>query len=448
MAITFTVRTAPGALPLLGHTPRLRKGLLEFLAELPAQGDLVEIRVGAWRGYVACHPDLVQQMLRDDATFDRGGPIFEKARAAVGNGLVTCPRSEHRQQRRLLQPAFGRDRIKAYAPVMTEQIATELDGWREGQILRVCDQTRALVTRVLARSLFTTDWGASTAVEQSLDEIMRGLYWSLITPSRLPVPGGARYRRALTRTRAATARAVREHRCLGTGQADLLTTLLAARDGKGRPLAEVEIHDQILTVLMAGIETTSNALAWSLDLLAHHPAIQQRLHAEATTVLGNRTATWDDLPRLDLATRVMTEALRLYPPGWIFTRITSRPTEIAGRLLPAGTIAAYSPYLVHHRRDLYPAPDSFDPDRWPQGQGVPLSGRGWVAFGAGARKCLGDAYAQTLARLTLSSIAARWQVEPTTSAPTRPGPRITLAPTGLRLRLRRRPTERGADAPA
>ncbi|MFE4669517.1 cytochrome P450 [Streptomyces sp. NPDC056716] len=433
--------TAPGALPLLGHALKLRSAerLLGFMASLPAHGDLVQVRIGRWRGYVVCHPDLVHQVLVDDSVFDKGGRLFDKVREVLGNGVGTCPHREHRQQRRSLQPAFHRDRLPAYAEVMTEQIADLLSSWRDGQSIDVVTQMRTLSSRTLARTLFTAEYAseAVAAMEQSLPDLMRGIYRHLFTPSavlqRLPTPVNRRFQRAMIRTRSAVIRAARDYRAAGQDHGDLFSTLLTARDEHGRPLTDTQICDQIVTVMMAGIDTTANALAWSLHLLTEHPGIWQRLHTEADRVLDGRAATWTDLPRLDLTTRVLTETLRLNPPVWTFTRATTTDTDSAGHPLPAGTTVIISPYVIHRRPDLYPDPERFDPDR-------PLSAprHASIPFGGGAHRCIGDTYAVTLATLTLSTLASRWHLEATTRQPVSPAPHATLVPKSLHLRVRSR----------
>lgn len=433
---------APGALPLIGHLIPLLRDPLRFLTSLPAHGDLVQIRIGPRRAYVVCHPDLTHQILLHDRTFDKGGPLYKGAREAAGNNLATCLHDDHRRQRPLVQPAFSRDRISAYAAVMTEDITALVNSWHDDQIIDVPAQMHDLTRRTAARTLFTAGHAApaATIMVESLDDILHGVYRHLIVPlpflRHLPTPGYRRYQRARSQTRAAVARTVHAYRRDGTDHGDLLSALLNARDIDGRPLSDDEIHDQVLTMLLAGIETTATLLAWALDLLACHPEIQQRVRQEAATVLDGRAATtFHDLPRLELTGRVLTEALRLYPPGWIFTRTTTHDTDIAGYPISAGTIVAWSAYLIHRSGEVFPDPDHFDPDRWLPDQATLPPRNTHIPFGAGARKCIGDTYAMTLAPLALSTITARWQIQPVSSTPTRPVPRMTLTPQDLRLRI-------------
>ncbi|MFE2547431.1 cytochrome P450 [Streptomyces sp. NPDC059355] len=440
---TWTVATAPGRLPLIGHALKLRKGLLAFVSSLPAHGDLVRIQIGPWWAYVICDPDLTRQVLFDDRTFDKGGPLFDEGRRILGNGVLTCPHEDHRRQRRLLQPAFHRARMPAYAQVMSEQTAELLDGWHGGTVIDVPAHMHTLVSRILARSLFASDsvGPASTLVEESLATILHAMYVRLLMPSsltRLPTPGNRRYQQALDRIHTAVDHAVQDYRSSGEEHADLVSELLAARDEAGRPLSDTEIHDQILTMLAAGIETTATTLSWALYMLARHPDVEERLHAEVDTVLGGRTATWADLPRLGLTERIITETLRLYPPTWMLTRTVTADTRLGGQLLPAGATVVYSPYLIHTRADLFHEPGRFHPDRWRADNTARPPRHASIPFGAGSRKCIGDSFAMTAATLSLAGIASRWRLALPSGRHVRPAATAALRPHKLRMRATRR----------
>lgn len=209
--------------------------------------------------------------------------------------------------------------------------------------------------------------------------------------------------------------------------------LLKTHDDAGELLGDAEIHAQIMTLLVAGIESTAVALTWAVHLLCQNPDVQERLRAETAEVLGTRTATWDDLPRLDLARRVITETLRIYPPGWILTRTTATEARLADAVIPPETTLIYSPYLMHHDARFNPSPSSFDPDRWlPEQEHV----RGaFIPFGGGARKCIGDNYAMTLATLALSTIVAQWRLSSVDQQLPHIEPRMTLTPHGVQVRV-------------
>ncbi|MFD8982931.1 cytochrome P450 [Streptomyces sp. NPDC059564] len=444
---TWTVATAPGALPVAGHALQLGKGLLAFFAGLPTHGDLVEIRIGPSRAFVVCHPDLLRQVLLDDRTFDKGGFVWDRVRQTLGNGLAACPHRDHRWQRRLMQPAFNRDRLRGYTPSMTEQIGILTDRWRDGEVIDVPAQMHTLTSQATLRTLLTADCVAPAAatVVETLPDFLHGIYRQMLMPTllhRLPTPANRRFNQGNARLHAAVSDAVRAYRQVAgehdDQSEDLLSALLAGRDQDDRPLTDAQICDQVITLLIAGIETAASTLAWALHLLATHEDIQQRLSTETSTVLGNRPATWDDLPRLELTGHVLTETLRLYPAAWILTRVTSTDTELAGQPLPAGTTLVCSPYLIQRRADAFANPERFDPDRWRADHTPRPPRHAYVPFGAGARQCIGDNFTMTLASLALATITARWRLDPTSDTPVRCSAAATLQPQSLRLRLHRR----------
>ncbi|MGC0416970.1 cytochrome P450 [Embleya sp. AB8] len=442
---------APGAWPVAGHLPHLMRAPLRFLGSLPAYGDLVEIRIGSRPTFVLCHPELARQVMSDGHTFDRLGPVYDGSRAAMGNGLATCLHAEHRRQRILLQPAFRTDHLSDYADVMRRDITAMVRRWRPGAVLDMVDEMFALTTTTAVHTLFGSGIGAHDLADlrDNLDVYLRGVYLRVLLPAMdsLPTPGSRRYRRSLAAWQAHVTRIIAERRAAGatgaddTDGRDLLGRLLAARDEAGEPLTEDELRDQVAVLILAGAETTSSALAWSLHLLAAHPEAEAALHAEVDAVLGGRVAEPADLPHLDRTRRVLYEALRLYPPAWALTRTGTRAVEVAGRRLPEGTTFLFSPYILHRHPDFHPDPECFRPDRDfadDAGTEGPWARSTFVPFGIGPTKCIGDDFAVTEATLALASIASRWRLRPASRSPIRAAPRSLLTPRTLPMRLIRR----------
>lgn len=437
------VGLAPGALPLLGHAVSLGRQPLDFLRSLPAYGDLVKIKLGPVPFYVVCDPDLVHQVLVDDRTYDKGGTIFELLRTVAGNGLATCPHSDHRGQRRLLQPVFHRDRLPGYAKVMSSEITAMLEGWTENRKLNVLATVNDLSASIATRTLFAADIDDVTSEELrlSIDAVMVGMMRRMLLPwpflHRLPTPGNRRFDQARKQLRQYVAQLTTDYRRAGVDHSDLLSILLAVRDENGRGLTDAEIHDQVFTFYLASSETVAATLAWSLYLLGRNPDIRERLHEEVDTVLTGRIAEYDDIPNLDLTRRVLMESLRLYSPGWMFTRVTTTVSELAGYRVPAGAIVVYSPHMVQHRADLFPDPERFDPDRW-RDDSARLPRGTFTAFGGGARKCIGESFALIEATLALASIVARWRLDPLPGAHARLSPRFSSMSRSLPMSVRRR----------
>ncbi|MGW5383244.1 cytochrome P450 [Nocardia sp. NPDC003963] len=444
-----TVPSAPGAARLSGHIVPLLRDPLAFLSSLASTGSaLVRIRIGPGDAVIVCDPDLADRVLRDDRTFDKGGPLFDVARRAVGDNVITCPHSMHRRQRGSIRQTFGRARLTRYGRAMTAEVDAVTAGWYDGQVVDMSAETLRLATRTVTATMFSGTL-APHIRERALADVtvvVTGLYRQMLSPpllNRLPTPGNRRYERAHARLRELMMTIVAERRIDGTDHGDLVSAMLSARDpgetgpsaGLGDGTTDSRICDQLMAFFIAGSETTASALAWALDLLLEHPEIEERLHRETSRVLDGTAARYRDLPDLPLTGHIVTEALRLYPPGWLFTRTVTADTRLGGYDLPAGTSLVYSPYLLHRRGDLYENPDRFDPDRWDPEQ-PPIPRKAFVAFGAGPRRCAGDAFAVTELTLALATIAGRWRIRHRVGTRGRPAVAMALRPRELRICLR------------
>ncbi|MGW2228024.1 cytochrome P450 [Streptomyces formicae] len=438
MASLRSVPIAPKALPVVGHLLPLLRNPLEFINSLSAHGELVRIQLGPFTLVMICDPELTRQALVDDRVFDKGGPIFDRVREVVGNdGLASCPYSAHRRLRRLAQPAFHPARFPGYAKAMSACVEDVTGSWRAGQVLDVPTEMMTITSKITATTLFSAALPPSELGQVLVDvkTFFDGFYQRMfmVPPlDRIPTQGNRSHLRARMRLRAAFDEIITGRRAEGVDHDDLLSALIAAHDTEdGSPgMTDAEISDTVVTIFLAGTETAASLLAWALDLLARNPRIERRLHAEVDAVLAGATATHADLPRLELTHRVITETLRLRPPGWIFTRTVTADTRLGGHLLPAGSCVAYSPYLIHHRPDLYDDPEVFDPDRWDPERPQPPR-HALVPFASGARKCIGDTFGMTEAVLTLATIAARWDLAHL------PGDRRVRPALGLALRPRK-----------
>ena len=439
-----SARVAPGAWPLVGHALSFARRPQDFLAGLPSHGGLVQVRLGPLRAYVVCDPNLVNRVLVNDRIFDKGGFFIELTRKVVGNSLITCPYADHRRQRRLLQQAFSRERIAGYAAVMSQQLSELLGNWRDGQVVDMSTAMNRLTANVMMRTLITTTAGDSTIEEfnRCCQDVVSGVgnQMRILLPilQRVPTPSNRRFSRAKRRMRELTAGFIRDHQRGGAEQDDLLSILIAAHKERSSALSEEEIHDQVLTFAGTAVETIADLLCSALHLIGARPQAQAHLQAEADAVLGGRIATYDDIPQLAVTSRIISETLRLWPPLWMSTRITTADTTLGEYAVPAGSTVIFSPYLMGRRADLHPKPDRFDPDRWQNDYAARLPRGADIRFGGGPRRCIGDAFGATEATLTLASIAARWEVEPVGHVRVRRVLRATLAPHPLSMRLHAR----------
>ncbi|WP_078963466.1 cytochrome P450 [Streptomyces durhamensis] len=445
---TWRTGTAPGIFPLLGHGIAFYRRPLAFLNSLPAQGDLVEIRLGPQRAWVVCHPELTHQVLMDPHTFDKGGPLYDRLGKLMGDGLVTCRQPAHRDKRRLLQPAFRPSHLTAYTDLVTEESASVCETWQAGRTVPVTEAMTTLTTRVISRVLLSDSLDDTTTAEVRgcLADVVRGLFVRTVVPIdalfRLPTPANRRYRHALARLHAIIDSAIAERR-RGTDHDDVLGTLLTAARGAGEgpAITDQEVHDHLITLLLTGVETQALCLAAAFSLLARHPEAERRLHDELDTVLADgRRPGPGDLPHLVHTRCVVTETLRHSSPGWLFTRVTTRETELAGCRLPQGATVVYSPYLLHHDPSSFPDPERFDPGRWLPGRPTAEQRRALMPFSAGNRKCLGDEFAMVEATLALATIAGRRRLRHLPGqAEQKPRPGITMGPRSLVMVCEQRP---------
>jgi len=435
-------RRVPGALPLIGHAIPMLRDPLTFLSSLPAYGELAWIRVGPFRVAVLCDAELTRQVLLDDRVFDKGGLLVERGREVVGNGVGTCPHAEHRRQRRLIQPAFHPSCFPGYALVMTEQIGAVADSWRSGQTIDVLAEMLKITSATTARTMVAARALEPDALGEIIDDfsvILAGMYRRMFVPpplDRIPTPGKIRYDRARARLRRTLGQVIADYRSTGVDGGDILSTLIRSGDGGDGP-SDAEIVDEMVTLFLAGTESTASVLAWAWHTLGQRPDLEERLHVEVDRVLAGTGPSFAALPALELTNHIITETLRLYPPGWLFTRITTEDTHIGGHPVPAGTTVVYSPYLIQHSQ-LYDDPERFDPDRWDSQLAPPPPRGAFVAFSAGPRKCLGDSFAITEATLALAAIASRWRLRPIPGQVVRATVDTTLRPRGLRMRVEER----------
>ncbi|MEU9349417.1 cytochrome P450 [Streptomyces sp. NPDC048278] len=435
-------RTAPGAVPLLGHLPLLAWSPLGFLKGLSAYGPLVQIRIGRRPAYVVTRPDLVRRLHGDHYLFDKGGPFYETSRRFFGNGVVNCPAAEHAQQRPLMQPAFHRSRIQTYAEVMRDVAEEVVDSWRPGRVIRLDQETHRMTAMVASRTLISAPQGgpAAAQIAASHADIMQGLYWRMVIPGRLfprlPLPVNRRYDRQVARTRRTVDDVVDHYRTTGTDHGDVLSMVIAACEQEDDP--QQAVFDQVVQILSAAVETTAAALVWTLRLLDRHPLVAQRVLTEIEEVLEGRPPDHRSLTELPYTQRVLTEAIRLYPPGWLVSRATTAEVAWDEGRIPAGADVFFSHYTLHRDAGLFPDPDAFDPDRWSPERVTTAQRQGFLGFGTGRRKCLGDVFGTTEATIALVTVLSRWRLRFQQCAE-RPVPRLLLLPPATPVMVEPRP---------
>ncbi|MDX3536745.1 cytochrome P450 [Streptomyces sp. MB09-01] len=432
------VPLAPGDIPLLGHGPRLLRDPLDWLQECGRAEPVLRLRLGPRPAYLVCCRELVHDMLVGRVnSFDKGGSLLDRARDLLGNGLVTAGHTDHRRQRRLMQPAFTPARTDSYDEVIREESAALTRRWRAGQEIDVLPELTSVTAKILGRTLLPTiDDRDADHLSDCFQILLAGSFMRAAMPftwiHRLPTPANRRYNRAWAGAWAVADQAVAKARAQSTSSGLLHALITAGEADPEGAFSDEELRDQVTTLFIAGTETTAGTLAWLFHLLTLHPYVTKRLHRELDEVLGGRLAGPDTFPRLPYTRAVLLETMRVYPVVALLTRASSTDVDLGGHLFPTGTDFFFSAYLLHHDPTVFPDPDRFDPDRWTSPAG-PAVRRAFIPFGAGKRKCIGDSLALTQATVILSAIASRWHLTPAPGSHVRPRLRGTLTPAGLRL---------------
>jgi cytochrome P450 len=365
----------------------------------------------------------------------------------LGEGLLTSENEFWKRQRRLTQPAFHHHSLKSFATTMVEYTTETLEHWKDhakGTPIDIHDEMMRLTFRIVGKTLFSAD------LERDAQAVGRALTVALNfandygdaairMPTWLPLPKNVRFRRALRTLDEMVARIISEHR--GEPKSDLLGMLMAATDEFGERMSDRQLRDEVMTLVLAGYETTANALSWLFYLLASHPEIESRLHRELSAVLADRTPTLEDLPRLKYAEQVIQEAMRLYPPAWMIERHAVGDDLLpTGFAIPAGAIVAISPYVLHRNTNYWNDPERFDPDRFDHERSAGRPRYSYLPFGAGSRVCIGNSFAMMEAKLILAMVTMQYRLEVVADQSVELEPKITLRPRfGIKVRVHSRP---------
>ncbi|WP_157506790.1 cytochrome P450 [Ktedonobacter racemifer] len=408
-------------------------------------GDVFYFQAGRNKVFFLNHPDDIRELLVvQHENFRKGEGVMILERM-LGKGLITNDGAAHKQQRRLVQPAFHRRRIASYAQAMVEAAQQQAHAWQDGATVDMSQEMMQLTLVIVGKTLFNTDVGEeANTVQAALVTAMEAFRKLGLSPvgelvERLPLPIHARLRRARERLDKVVYRIIDEHRQQGIDQGDLLSMLLMARDEEGNVMNDQQLRDEVMTLFLAGHETTSNALTWTWYLLAQHPEVREKVQQEVDTVLAGRTATIEDLPRLTYTEQVLMESMRLCPPVWAIDRRVTRDTTLRGISLPKWSRVVMSQYVVHHDPRFYPEPEKFDPERWTPEAQATRPKFAYFPFGGGPRLCIGEAFAWTESILLLATLSQHWEARLAPGARVKFQPAVTLRPQyGIKMTLHKR----------
>lgn len=443
---------AAGSVPLLGHAIQLIRDNLGFIASLRARyGPLVEITLQpGTRTLIVQDPGLIRTMLIDLGPSLDKGRFFEKMGQLLGDSVVTAAGQDHVRKRRQLQPAFGRPKIAHYVGIMRAETNAAVDSWAPGRQLDVREAMVKLSLDMLAKTIFAGSLDEATfrRLRDDLSVVMNGVGARVMLPDwmeRIPLPFNRRFNAARDAVRATIDQAVAELQKSGQDTGDMLSLLLRATDEEtGRPLTGHQISSEILTLAVAGTETTASVLSWALYEITRNAGIERAVLDELDLVLADRPITFEDLPRLPCLERVIRETLRLHHTGWLVTRRTVDRTRLGSWTVPAGTELAYCQHALHRDPDLFPEPLTFNPDRWlDETQAAALTSGAFLPFGAGKHKCIGDRFALTELVTALATIVRRVRFELPPHQEVRPVARATVRPSTLLMATHRRSDSAG-----
>ncbi|MCS6910165.1 MAG: cytochrome P450 [Anaerolineales bacterium] len=435
-----------------GHTRLYRHDPLTFERTLAREyGDVVALRFGLRRAVLITHPDDIHKVLVAEADkFCKSAVYRELLSRVLGNGLLTSDGEFWQRQRKLVQPAFHHKRIQAYGAVMTEQAAQMLETWRPGEVRPLNRDMMRLTLGIVCKTLFGADVsGDADRVAMALTAVLELVDVALEAPFFLPEwwPSPRRQQQRAVRQilDEVVYGFIRRRRETGdTG--DLLSMLLAARGEAGDRMSDRQVRDEAVTLVLAGHETTANALTWTFILLAQSPEAEAHLHAELDIVLAGRLPAVEDLRRLEYTTLVIKESLRLYPPAPTIEREALVDVELGGYRIPKGTIVVIPVHVVHHDARWFPDPEKFDPLRFTKDKEVARPKFAYFPFGGGPRICIGNSFAEMEANLLLAAIAQRYRLRLADSTPIIPKATITLRPSSdVRMRLEARSMTSAAE---
>jgi cytochrome P450 len=444
---TPTLPPGPRSRSLFGHGSEFVRDTVGFLRTCAHEyGDIVTFRTGPQRTFLLNHPNYIEDVLVTHNQRFIKPFALRRMSQFLGRGLLSSDGEAWRRQRRLVQPAFHRERIAAYGATMVAYARRRMAGWHDGELRDVHEEMMQITYEIVGKTLFDADVGDKAAdvrdaLAVTLEHYQKVLssFWFLL-PDAVPTPANLRLRNALKRLDSVIYRVIDERRTNdSTPHADLLSMLLQAQDEDGSRLSVRQVRDEVMTLMFAGHDTTALALTWCWYLLAQHAEVEAALHAELASVLAGRAPSVDDVPGLRYTAMVVNEVLRLYPPAWGIAREAVEDCQIAGYRVPRGSIVLMSQAVMHRDSRYFEDPDSFKPERWANGLANQLPRYAYFPFGGGQRLCIGNTFALMEAALLIGTIAQTYRFRLAANRRVEPHAALTLRPRhGMPMLLQRR----------
>lgn len=428
---------------LLGY----RKGPLPFFQNLAQQyGDISYFRLGPQEAYFLNNPDYIKDVLVTNHQNFHKGLALQRAKRLLGEGLLTSEGEFHRRQKRLAQPAFHRSRIASYAGVMTDYASQMRERWRDGDTLDMSEEMMRLTLSIVGKTLFDADVVSDAQQVGEAMTVVMDLFNTITIPffellQKLPLPQLRRFDLARARLDTIIYRLIEERRRSGEDRGDLLSMLLLAQDteGDGGTMTNEQLRDEVMTIFLAGHETTANALTWTWYLLSQNPEAEARLHHEIDAVLEGRLPAFEDVAQLKYTEMVLAESMRLYPPAWALGRLALEKFELAGYVVRKKSLVLMSQYVMHRDSRYFLEPLRFNPDRWTAEARESRPPFSYFPFGGGPRRCIGEGFAWMEGVLLLATLSQQWQMRLAPNHPVALKPVMTLRPKhGMRMTMTRR----------
>jgi cytochrome P450 len=428
----------PRGHPILGSIREIQRDNVQaFMDAWLEYGDIVHFR-GPLTINLLVHPDYVERVLRDNvANYPRPEFVTDKLKSIVGEGLVAAEGDRWANARRVAQPAFDSARLAGFGETMIKTTGEMLERWSRyadsGEPLDVKSEMMHISLANLATSLFNFE------LREALDDIEPAVYFALshtnrrltspIDPQKLPLPSTRRFNATLNALNAVIYRIVGEHRKSTNGVEDFVSMLLDSKDPEsGAPITDRQARDEVIGFFIAGHETVSSALTWTFYLLSQNPDCWRKLKAEVDDVIGTRTPTVDDVPKLKYTEYALLEAMRLYPPIFVLMRRALDDDIVGGYHVPKGSTVVLCAYVTHRHPDFWDNPEGFDPERFTPERSAGLPRMAYFPYGGGPRKCIGNMFAALEMPLVVAMVAQRYRVNLVPGQVVFPEPAISLRP--------------------
>jgi cytochrome P450 len=411
-------------------------------------GDIAHYHVGPLHVYQLAHPDFARQILIEEPEKYYKARLIKQAFGPfAGQGLLTSDGAVWRRQRKLIQPAFHHAQLVAYGATMVSHTQRMIDSFEDGGQVEIPEEMARLTLAIVVQTLFGADvtrdskevGGLMVAVLDAANDRLNSI---LRFPSWVPTRRNREEKRALRRIDELLNRFIAEHRAARVAPADLLSVLLAATDEEsGIGMSDSQLHEEMMTLFLAGHETTAMVLTWTWYLLSQHPDVEEKLVSEVSRVLRGRAPTVADLAQLPYTEMVVRESMRLYPPAPGFAREPIEDVRIGGYVVPRGSLITVNTYALHRDRRFFDAPERFDPERFSAGWEERIPRYAFLPFGGGPRVCIGNGFAMMEARLIVATVAQRWRLSLEPGQEIVPAQLVTVRPkNGMRMRAERRAT--------